>query len=84
MYKRQAGECDLILCVGTTLAVYPAAGLVPLALESGARLVIVNNAPTDYDANALCLRGDITEVLPTLLEAGDLVVDTGLPDGGTF
>jgi NAD-dependent deacetylase len=82
--KRVAGECDLILCVGTTLAVYPAAGLVPLALESGARLVIVNNAPTDYDANALCLRGDITEVLPTLLEAGDLVVDTGLPDGGTF
>lgn len=80
--KRAAGECDLILCVGTTLAVYPAAGLVPMALESGARLVIVNDAPTEYDASALCLRGDITEVLPALLVNRDHTTELGLTDVG--
>lgn len=64
---RAARRCDAMLCVGSTLSVYPVAGLVATALEHGARVVIVNDAPTDYDASALCLRGDITEVLPALL-----------------
>lgn len=58
---------DLLLCVGSTLAVYPVAGLVPLALRYGARVIIVNDSPTEYDRSALCVRGDITEVLPALL-----------------
>jgi NAD-dependent deacetylase len=74
--KRAARECDVLLCVGTTLSVYPAAGLVPLARDFGARLVIVNEAPTDFDPVALCLRGDITEVLPALLEGRDDVEET--------
>jgi NAD-dependent deacetylase len=65
--KRAARECDLLLCVGSTLSVNPAARLVPMAQDYGARVVIVNDAPTGYDSSALCLRGDITEVLPTLL-----------------
>jgi NAD-dependent deacetylase len=44
-----ARSCDLMLAVGTSLAVYPAAGLVPLAVQSGADLVIVNAEPTPYD-----------------------------------
>lgn len=65
--KRAAKECDLLLCVGSTLSVNPTAALVPLALDYGASLVIVNAAPTKFDAHALCLRGDITDVLPALL-----------------
>ncbi|MHB8328220.1 MAG: SIR2 family NAD-dependent protein deacylase [Acidimicrobiales bacterium] len=45
-------RCDLVLAVGSSLSVYPAAGLVPLAHQSGARVVIVNAQPTGYDAIA--------------------------------
>lgn len=64
---RAARECDVLMCVGTTLSVYPVAGLVRMALDFDARLVIVNDAPTPYDASAICVRGDITEVLPAML-----------------
>ena len=62
-----ASACDLLLVVGSSLTVYPAAGLVPLARDSGARLVIVNAEPTPYDglADAL-LRGSISDVLPAI------------------
>ena len=65
--KRAVRESDLLLCVGSTLAVVPVALLVPLALDYDVRVVIVNGAPTDYDESALCVRGDITEVLPVIL-----------------
>ena len=39
-------DCDLLLAVGSTLSVYPAAGLVPLAYRNGASVVIVNAQPT--------------------------------------
>jgi NAD-dependent deacetylase len=65
--QRAAMACDLLLAVGSTLGVYPAAGLVPLAAQAGARIVILNDAPTDFDdlADAV-LRGSISDVLPTL------------------
>ncbi|MGA2968327.1 MAG: Sir2 family NAD-dependent protein deacetylase [Acidimicrobiales bacterium] len=65
--KRAARESDLMMCVGTTLTVYPVAGLVQMALDYDAQLIIVNDAPTPYDDRAICVRGDITEVLPTML-----------------
>jgi len=46
---RVAGEADLMLAVGSTLQVYPVAAAVPLAKESGARVVIVNAQPTACD-----------------------------------
>ena len=64
---RAARECDLLLCVGSTLSVNPVARLVPTALDYDAELVIVNDGPTDYDGYARCVRGDIAEVLPELL-----------------
>jgi NAD-dependent deacetylase len=67
--SRAAKSCDLLICVGSTLAVHPVAGLPSLALGYGARLIIINDAPTDYDREALCLRGDITEILPEVLAA---------------
>jgi NAD-dependent deacetylase len=65
-----AERCDLILAVGTTLGVYPAANLVPIARSAGARVVIVNGEPTEMDhlADAV-LRGPIGDLLPALLAA---------------
>ncbi len=60
-------RADLLLVIGTTLQVYPAAGLVPLAQGSGARVVIVNAQPTPFDDTAdAVLRDPIGDVLPQL------------------
>jgi NAD-dependent deacetylase len=63
-----ARRCDLLLAVGSTLAVYPAAGVVPLARSAGARVVIVNGGETalDHLADAV-LRGPIGTILPALV-----------------
>jgi NAD-dependent deacetylase len=63
-----AAACDLFLAVGSSLTVQPAAGTCGVAVESGARLVIVNAEPTPYDeyADAL-LNAPIADVLPALL-----------------
>jgi NAD-dependent deacetylase len=67
--ERAAASCDLLLAVGSTLAVYPAAGLVPLAKGAGARIVIVNAEQTANDSIAdAVLRDSISDVLPALLE----------------
>ena len=62
-----AAEADLLLAIGSTLQVYPVAGMVPLARQAGARVVIVNNQPTPMDglADAL-LSAPIGELLPVL------------------
>ena len=65
-----AETCDLLLAVGSSLGVYPAAGMVPIAKESGAALIIVNAEPTPFDPIAdAVLRGSISEVLPALVRA---------------
>jgi NAD-dependent deacetylase len=66
--ERAAQTCDLLLAVGTTLAVYPAAGVVPIAKSAGARIVILNAEPTEMDGLAdAVLRGSISEILPRLV-----------------
>jgi NAD-dependent deacetylase len=42
-------QCDVLLVVGSTLRVDPVASLVPLAVDEGVAVVIVNAAPTRYD-----------------------------------
>ncbi len=65
-----ARACDLLLAVGSTLSVYPAAGLVPVAHGHSARVVIVNAEPTEYDGVAdVVVRGQISEVLPAIVGA---------------
>jgi NAD-dependent deacetylase len=57
-----------MLAVGTKLSVWPIAGVVPVAKESGARVVIVNAEPTEMDQLAdAVLTGSISEVLPRLI-----------------
>jgi NAD-dependent deacetylase len=66
--ERAASEADVLLAVGSTLTVYPAAGVVPLAKAAGAKVIIVNGEPTAYDDLAdVVLRGPISELLPALL-----------------
>jgi NAD-dependent deacetylase len=68
--QRAAEACDLILAVGTTLAVFPIAGVVPAAKEAGARAIIVNAEATAMDDLAdVVLRGSIGEILPRLVGA---------------
>jgi len=62
-----AVDCDLMLAVGTTLAVYPIARVVPLAKQT-APVVILNGEPTEMDGLAdVVVRGSISELLPKML-----------------
>jgi len=63
-----AESCDLLLAVGSTLSVFPIAGVVPIAKRAGARIVIVNAGPTEMDELAdAVIRGPIGEILPVLV-----------------
>ena len=65
--QKAAESCDLLLAVGSSLTVYPAAGLVPVAKQAGAAVIIVNAEPTPYDVLAdAVLQGPISELLPAL------------------
>ena len=60
-----AREADFLLAVGTSLQVFPVARMVPLAQAAGARIVIVNAQPTQYDELADAVLNDpISTVLP--------------------
>ena len=62
-----AQRTDLLLTVGTSLQVYPVAGVVPLAKSCGARVVIVNAEPTPFDELADAIfRQPIGDILPAL------------------
>ena len=63
-----AERADLLLAVGSSLQVYPAANVVPRAKAAGARVVIVNGEPTGMDRFAdAVLIGPISELLPALV-----------------
>lgn len=66
--QEAAEHCALLLVVGTSGAVWPAAGLAGLARRRGAQVVIVNPAASEIDAEAhLVLRGTAAGMLPALL-----------------
>jgi NAD-dependent SIR2 family protein deacetylase len=66
---QHARDCDLMLALGSSLVVNPAASLVGVALQSGARVVLVNQGETPYD-EAVTLRvwAGIGDVLPSAVE----------------
>lgn len=68
--QQAAAACDLLLAVGTSLVVSPVAALPQMALEAGARLVILNAQPTPYDDDADAVaREPLSEVLPRMVAA---------------
>jgi NAD-dependent deacetylase len=57
-------SCDLFLAIGSSLVVWPAAGFPLMAKRNGARLIIINREPTDFDEVAdLVVRRDIGTAL---------------------
>jgi NAD-dependent deacetylase len=67
--EEHARQCDLMLVLGSSLMVEPAASLVGLALRSGARVVLINQGKTPYD-EVVTLRSwaGIGEVIPPAVE----------------
>jgi NAD-dependent deacetylase len=65
--EQAAVTCDVMVVVGTSGAVWPAAGLAGLARQAGAHVVIVNPQPSEIDDEAhVVLQGTAAMVLPTL------------------
>ena len=68
--QEAAETCDLLIAVGSSLVVEPAASIPRVAKAAGARLVIVNREPTPLDGIAdAVVRGEIGTVLPGLVAA---------------
>lgn len=69
-------RCEVLVVVGSSLEVYPVAGLPHLVQDRGAHLVIVNRDPTPYDgAASVVLRGAAGTILPEIVAA----VEADLP-----
>ena len=65
---RYAGQCDLCMVLGSSLVVYPAASVPMHAVQSGARLMIVNREPTPQDGEAdLVVHMSVSEALTGML-----------------
>ncbi|HEX9335541.1 MAG TPA: Sir2 family NAD-dependent protein deacetylase [Pseudonocardiaceae bacterium] len=68
--RRIAEECDLMLAVGSSLSVHPAAGLVGTAARSGATVIVCNGSETPYDLLAeVVVRDPISDALPVILSS---------------
>lgn len=69
----EAKRAEVLLAVGTTLSVWPVAGVVPAAKKAGAKIVIVNGGRTEMDILAdVRIDASLSEALPKLLSAGAL------------
>lgn len=66
-------SCDLLLVAGTSAVVYPAAGLVPLASSSGAKVIEINIEPSPMSGIVnVQLTGRAGEILPNLIQESSL------------
>ena len=67
--RHRGGRCDLLLAIGSTLTVQPAASLCVVATDAGASLVIVNRDPTPYDGAATAvIREPIGQAVPQIAD----------------
>ena len=64
--ERAMRESELILVIGTSAVVYPAAGLVGMAAREGIPIVEINPEPA-LDSQTVCITGPAAKVLPILL-----------------
>jgi NAD-dependent deacetylase len=67
-----AAHADLVLALGSTLSVFPAASFPLMAAEQGTPYIIVNDGETSHDGHAcvtLRLHGDVTAIVPPAVEA---------------
>jgi NAD-dependent deacetylase len=65
-----AAAADMLLCIGSSLEVYPVGGLPELTLRGGGEVALVTQGPTPWDARAAVkLDGDVVDELRALLAA---------------
>ena len=65
-----AARADLMLCVGSSLEVYPVAGLPSVTLGRGGRIAVITKGPTPFDSDAAVrMDGDVVADLDALLAA---------------
>ena len=77
-----AEAADLVVALGSTLSVYPAASFPLMAARRGAPYVIINRGPTDHDNDSsvsLRLDGDLAEIFPPAVEQA-LAIGTRNPE----
>jgi NAD-dependent deacetylase len=70
--EEAALNADLVVALGSTLSVYPAASFPLLGAQSGAPYVIINRGPTDQDGDptvSLRIEGDVAAFFPPAVEA---------------
>ncbi len=70
--QKAARETDLVVALGSTLSVYPAAAFPLLAAQNGAPYVIINRGATEHDhepAVSLRLEGEVGEIFPAAVES---------------
>ena len=66
--EHAALSAEVFLVIGTSAAVYPAAGLIPFARQAGAKAIEINTEETPFTAMVDCaLRGPAGDLLPKLL-----------------
>jgi NAD-dependent deacetylase len=69
--QEAAGQADLVVALGSTLSVYPAANIPLIAANRGAPYVIINRGPTEHDdlrEVTLRIEGDVGEMFPQAVE----------------
>jgi len=67
-----AGEADLVVALGSTLSVYPAASFPLMAAQRGIPYIVINRGATDHDGErrvTLRLEGEVTELFPPAVDA---------------
>jgi NAD-dependent deacetylase len=65
-----AAEADLIICVGSSLEVFPVATLPGVTRDGGGRIALITQGPTPYDRDAeLKLTGDVVDGLSAVMAA---------------
>jgi len=70
--EQAASRADLVVALGSTLSVYPAASFPLLAAQRGVPYVVINRGPTDHDGDlavSLRIEGDVGEIFPPAVEA---------------
>lgn len=70
--ERAAMQADLVVSLGSTLSVYPAASFPLMAAQRGIPYVIINRGATDHDDEpgvTLRIEGDVAEIFPVAVEA---------------
>ena len=63
-------KCNLLIVIGSSLVVYPAAYMPVYAKEAGAAVAIINLTVTDFDHEAdVVIHGKAGEIMPLILQA---------------